>query len=256
MGLESGAPSQRPPGSEAAAESAARHGLPANWRVESPWATGPSRFLLPLAWCVWLLVWLVPVLVIAPHAQTVRPWLEADTAPAALVAGATFFLVAIWPFWPALARRDSAGNVAHWIGASLLELVMLLALAAPFVLVAWSVGDRTLAVKPLLAAAMAPTFFALVFRVLAMRLGAAAVRWLILAAMLLSAGPLIVVYAAGETIGADLPRLAAVSPIVMAVWQADHGWPSDLWLFSLEVAACGVLALAPVAASLWPRPAH
>jgi len=239
MGRESGAAPQRPSGSQATSESAA----------------GPSRFLLPLAWCAWLLVWLVPVLVIAPHAQTVRPWLSADTAPAALVAGATFFLVAIWPFWPALVRRGSELDAAHWIGASVLELVMLLALAAPFVLVAWSVGGRTLTATPMVAAAMPATFFALIFRVLAIRSGAAAVRWLILAAMFLCAGPLIVVYAVGETIGAYLPRAATVSPIVMTVWQADHGWPSDSWLFALEVAAWGVLALALVAASLWPRPA-
>ena len=240
MGREPGAASPSSSGREVPARSAG----------------GSSRFLLPLAWCVWLLVWLVPVLLVAPHAQTVRPWLEADTAPAALVAAATFFLVAIWPFWPALVIREPGRDAAHWIGASVLELVVLLALAAPFVLVAWSVGGRTLEAKPLVAAAMTTTFLAMIFRVLAIRSGAAAGRWLIFAAMLLCAGPLIVVYAIGETIGADLPRVAAVSPLVMAVWQMEHGWPSDLWLIVLEVAAWGVLALALAVAALralWRR---
>ena len=219
-------------------------------------AGGSSRFLLPLAWCVWLLVWLVPVLLVAPHAQTVRPWLEADTAPAALVAAATFFLVAIWPFWPALVSREPGRDAAHWIGASVLELAVLLALAAPFVLVAWSVGGRTLEAQPLVAAAMTATFFAMIFRLLAIRSGAAAVRWLILVATLLCAGPLIVVYAVGETIGADLPRVAVASPLVMAVWQMEHGWPSDLWLMAFEVTAWWALALGLAVAALralWRR---
>ena len=240
MGREPGAASPSSSGREAPEKSAG----------------GSARFLLPLAWCVWLLVWLVPVLVIAPHAQTVRPWLSADTAPAALVAAATFFLVAIWPFWPALVIRDPGRDAAHWIGASVLELAVLLALAAPFVLVAWSVGGRTLEAKPLVAAAMTTTLLAMIFRTLAIRSGAAAVRWLILVATLLCAGPIIVVYAVGETIGADWPRVTAVSPLVMAVWQVEHGWPSDLWLAAVEVTAWCALALALTVAALralWRR---
>ncbi|MCX5684746.1 MAG: hypothetical protein NT049_13805, partial [Planctomycetota bacterium] len=137
---------------------------PAAAPVSSPAA---SWVLLPVAWCVWLLVSLVPTLLVAPHLSTLRPWLTPDAAPAAVVAAATFFLVAIWPFWPALAGSSARGRVASWCGRTFLELAILLALAAPFVVVAWSVGGQSLDAAKLLPAIAAAVIPGVIFRAVA-----------------------------------------------------------------------------------------
>lgn len=75
---------------------AARSPVPSGW------------FLLPPAWCLWLLASLVPSMLVAPHLEYLRPWLWPETAPSAVAAAAAFFLVAVWPFWPALAAVPTA----------------------------------------------------------------------------------------------------------------------------------------------------
>jgi len=136
-------------------------------------------------------VWLASSLLIEPHLDVKLPWLAAETAPAALAAGMAFFLVSIWPFWPALASAGEARGQRisfRWVGAGLLELVRLFALTVPFALVAWSVSGREVA-----------------------------------------AGPLMIAYAAGETMGLAMPRLLEVSPMVGAVRLAVEGWPEGSW---------------------------
>ncbi|MCX5672853.1 MAG: hypothetical protein NTU94_16170, partial [Planctomycetota bacterium] len=52
---------------------------------------GAAWVLLPVAWCAWLLVWLVPSFLLAPHLAHPRMWLTRDTAPAAILAAAALF---------------------------------------------------------------------------------------------------------------------------------------------------------------------
>jgi hypothetical protein len=213
-------------------------------------ALRPSWFLLPVAWCVWLLVFLAPSLLAGPHLQPPRPWLTADTAPTAVVAAAAFFLVAIWPFWPALAGAPApAGRMtARRLGRTLLEGAILVALAAPFVLVAWSVADRAMELGPALAVAAGLLLLGVLLRTAAVAAGPAGVRWLVLATWLLAAGPLIVLYGAGETVGWDASALLPVSPVVAAVRLAVDGWSDAFWPEALAavlvvVGACHLLGL-------------
>ncbi|MBM4019759.1 MAG: hypothetical protein FJ288_15800 [Planctomycetes bacterium] len=180
-----------------------------------------SWVLLPLAWCLWLLAFLAPSMLVAPHLATVRPWLAADSAPAALVAAAALFLTVVWPFWPALAGPASGGRIAaRWLGRSLLEALMLAALAGPFVLMAWALAGRT--PEALLPCAVGAGLAAvgLAFRLFAAWLGPRPARWVILAAMLVDVGPLALAYAASETLGAGpgspIWQVLQASP----VWQA------------------------------------
>ena len=176
-----------------------------------------SWVLLPLAWCVWLLLFLAPSLLVAPHLETLRPWLTADTAPAAVVAAAAFFLTAIWPFWPALAGRAERIPASRWFGRTFLELVVLLALAAPFVLVAWSVAGQSVQAGRLALAAAMAVIPGAVFRLAAGAVRPQRVRWFILAAMLLAVAPLLIAYAAHETLGADWSWMLRISPVYAAV---------------------------------------
>jgi hypothetical protein len=176
-----------------------------------------SWVLLPLAWCLWLLASLVPSLLVAPHLETLRPWLTPDTAPAAVLAAAAFFLVAIWPFWPALAGNAELIPASRWFGRTFLELMVLLALAAPFVVVAWSVGGRTLEVDSLALAAAMAVIPGAAFRLAAGAVRPQRVRWVALAAMLLAGAPLLVAYAARETLGADWSCMLRISPVYAAV---------------------------------------
>ena len=48
---------------------------------------GGSWVLLPFVWCLWLLVWLAPSLLIEPHLDVKLLWLAAETAPAPPAAG-------------------------------------------------------------------------------------------------------------------------------------------------------------------------
>jgi len=195
----------------------------------APWPTA-SWILLPLAWCLWLLLVLLPSMLVAPHLELPRPWLTADTAPAAVVAAAAFFLTAIWPFWPALAGPWPGHITGRWIGRTVLEGVMLIALAAPFALVAWSVGGRALEFGPPLAAAAGLLVFGTLLRATAACAGPAAARWFIFAATLACAGPLLGAYANSETIGiAPLQRVLEISPVVGAVRLATGGWNDPAW---------------------------
>ncbi|MBE3095712.1 MAG: hypothetical protein IMZ44_01120 [Planctomycetes bacterium] len=194
----------------------------------APWPTA-SWILLPLAWCLWLLLFLLPTMLVAPHLELPRPWLTADTAPAAVVAAAAFFLTAIWPFWPALAGPWPGHITARWIGLTVLEGVMLIALAAPFALVAWSVGGRALEFGPAIAAAAGLLVFGVLLRATTACAGPAAARWFIFAAMLACAGPLLGAYAASETMGLALERVLEISPVVGAVRLATGGWNDPAW---------------------------
>jgi len=212
-------------------------------------ARGGGWVLLPLVWCVWLLVWLIPSFLLGPRVAIVPAWLEAETAPAALVAAAVFFLVAIWPFWPALARSGDGQTPAAWWFRSALELVILFALAVPFARVAWSVGGRGFDAGPLAAASGAAAATAMGLRVAAARRPAAG-RWLMALATLACAAPILVHYAAAEALGEALPRVLEASPMVGLARLALEGWPAgpwrtaaDMWLWPAAAVAVAAVAL-------------
>ena len=213
--------------------------------------------LLPFGWTLWLLAALVPSLLLAPHLD-VRPfWLTADAARGALAAAAALFLVAVWPFRIALDGSD-AGALrlsARALGRSLLELLVLLALAVPFALVAWAVSGSSASVGLSAAGAVVCAALGFGFRAAYLGMGEARGRWLVAAALLISAGPLLVAYAAGETMHAAFPRFLETSSVVAAVRLAAEGWPEGAWrIFAhlvLWPAAGGVLLL--VGLSEWRR---
>jgi len=213
--------------------------------VEPP-APGRAWVLLPVAWCVWLLLWLVPTLLVAPHLLSPGPWLVRESAPSAVLAAGAFFLAAVWPFW----GKKGTGSFSclsekvpvpffRWLGAGVLEFVVLIALAVPFALVAWSVGDGNLAVWPAVVSAAGLGVFGLGLRTAAQGMAPGAARWLMLAALLVCVGPLILAYAAAETMGVSLPRLLEVSPVFGLVGVGTDGWPAEsswpwiarLWLW-------------------------
>ena len=228
---------------------------------------GSSWVLLPTVWCLWLLLWLAPSLLLEPHTTSPLAWLRAETAPAALVAGAAFFLVVVWPFWPALAARGgrdadatlrSSGAASlrstsrlSWslLGRSLAELLILAALAAPFVCLAWSVGGRPIDAPTLAATAGGLAALGLAIRLAHVAIGRASGRWLMLGAMLATAGPILVAYGAAETIGVVPQRLFEAIPVVAAVRLAMEGWPGAPWEgFARLVLWPGVAAVLVLAA--------
>lgn len=212
-------------------------------------ARGGGWVLLPLAWCVWLLVWLIPSFLLGPRVAIVSAWQEAETAPAALVAGAVFFLVAIWPFWPALARSEDGRTPAAWWFRSALELALLWALAVPFARVAWSVAGRGFDAGPLAAASAGVAAMAMGLRVAAARLPAAG-RWLMALATLACAAPIVVYYAAAEAMGAALPRVLDVSPMIGLARLALEGWPADAWHAAVDGWAWPAAGIALAAVAL------
>jgi hypothetical protein len=191
-------------------------------------------FFLPLAWCAWLLVWLVPSLIMAPRLSTVRPWYAAETAPLAVAAAAAIFLVTIWPFWPALAAgaRQRPGS---FLGRSIMEAVILVALAAPFLLVASAVEGRPPAIGRSLLAAGVLVTWGLGLRLAAAGLGQGAGRWLIAAALLVAAGPVAISYAGNETLGNGFPAILQASPVIGGAYLAVDGWPAGTWSWIAQV---------------------
>lgn len=224
--------------------------------MAGPPAPARAWVLLPVVWCLWLLLSLVPTLLVAPHLLSPWPWLTRETAPSAVLAAMAFFLAAVWPFWPALAGRvrqkkgtgkkgtgsfscfsekvpvpflQNASAVCRWLGASALEFVVLFSLAVPFVLVAWSVSGGRLAVAPAVVSVAGLGVFGLGLRTAAEGMAPGAARWLMLAAMLVCAGPLVLGYAAAETMGVSLPWLLEVSPVFELVRVGLDAWPEALW---------------------------
>ena len=204
-----------------------------------PAAAARRRLWMFVAWCAWLLAWLAPVLLLGPRTPDPRPWLDPASAPAAVLAGAALFLVAAWPFWPALLpdpfSRGGSGDPprgtvvgARFVGLSALEVLILAALAAPMFLVARSVG-QTLHVWPAAATGAGLVVFGVGLRTAAVGLGDGAPRRLMVGALLVAAGPPAVYYAAAETIGAVLPWLPAASPVVAMVQAGTVGWPDGPW---------------------------
>jgi len=265
----------------------------------APEAAPPkARLRVFVAWCAWLLAWLVPSMLLEPHAPSAPAWMTPTSAPAALLAAVGLFLVAAWPFFPALApspgglgtlprggvdilprggspepprhlsERVSAaerggsgdpprGNVSlapggngsspprlavsvvRLIGLALAELAVLAALAAPFAVVAWSLGEGRLAVGSVAATAGGLGVLGLGLRVAASAGGPSASRWLMAGALVACAAPAALAYAAAETVGGSYGWLAEASPVVALV-QAGDGWPEGAW---------------PQAARLWLWPA-
>ena len=217
-----------------------------------PPALARAWVLLPVVWCLWLLLSLVPTLLVAPHLLSPRPWLTRETAPSAVLAAMAFFLAAVWPFWQVPAGKKGTGKkgtgsfscfsekvpvpflqnasaVGRWLGAGALEFVVLFALAAPFVLVAWSVSGGRLAVAPAVVSVAGLGIFGLGLRTAAAGMVPGAARWLMLAAMLACAGPLVLGYAAAETMGVSLPWLLEVSPVFELVRVGLDAWPEASW---------------------------
>ena len=212
--------------------------------MAGPPAPARAWVLLPVVWCLWLLLSLVPTLLVAPHILSPWPWLARETAPSAVLAAMAFFLTAVWPFWPALAGKKGTGTFSEkqekepvpffvpfcrWLGASALEFVVLFALAVPFVLVAWSVSGGRLAVAPAVVSVAGLGIFGLGLRTAAAGMVPGAARWLMLAAMLVCAGPLVLEYAAAETMGVSLPWLLEVSPVFELVRVGLDAWPEASW---------------------------
>ena len=204
----------------------------ADGREASP-APEPGRawVLLPVAWCVWLLLWILPSLVVGPRLAWARPWMMRETALSALVAAAAFFLVAVWPFWPALASGPGRQTLSgRWLGLSLFEFALLVALAGPFALVAWSVSGGTVAAAPTVVAVLGLGVFGLGLRVATAGMAPRMTRWLVLAAMTVLAGPLMLEYATREALGVTCGWLVGVSPLFGLVRIGLDGWPEGPWL--------------------------
>jgi len=224
----------------------------------APPSRAASRVLLPLAWGAWLLAALAPALLVSPYVAAPRLWLEREAAPASFVLAAALFVVAIWPFWPALAGRvppPDRRSAAAWMGRSLAELGMLAALAAPFAMAAWAVADRPVAAGPSAAAAGGLAVFALGLRVAADGLGPGAARWLLFAALTACAGPVLLEYVGRETLGATFPRVLEASPMVGAMRLALEGWPEGGWprVARLALWPGTGAALAAAGAAAWVR---
>jgi hypothetical protein len=60
-------------------------------------------------------------------------------------------------------------------------------------------------------------------------MGPAGGRWLVAAAILACSGPLMIAYAAGETLNMDFPRLLEISPLVSVMRLGVDGWPEGTW---------------------------
>ena len=219
-------------------------GLPDGPAAARP-AGGAAWTVLPLVFSLWLLAWLTPSLLLAPHLATPRPWLTADTAPAALVAAITLFMLTIWPFWPALAASAGGAGTpldARAYGRTLLEAVILLAVAAPFGLVAWSLGGRAWDFPAVVGVAAGLGAFGTALRATAARTGPGGVRWIIFVTTLVCVGPLLIYYAAAETMGTELGRLLSVSPIIAAVQTALGGGTDLSWTTAAAVLLAVILA--------------
>jgi len=215
--------------------------------------TTAVRLHVFVAWCAWLLLWLAPSMLLAPRVVAAPAWLAETAAPAALLAAAGLFLVAAWPFFPALApaaaaltdtpRRGEdqdpprnpsavprrATSPVRLVGLALVELAVLVALAAPFAVVAWSLGKGRLAIGPTAATAGGLGVLGLGLRVAASGGVPSASRWLMAGALLACAGPAALAYAATETLGGSYGWLAEASPVVALV-RAGEGWPEGVWL--------------------------
>jgi len=209
-------------------------------------APSRARLFVFVAWCVWLLAWLVPSMLLAPRAPDPRPWMAAETAPAAVLAAAALFLVAAWPFWPALVSPNLSGNPAgragratqgdprgagsllRLVGLSAVEAVVLGALAAPFLVVGWSLGGR-LAVWPAAATAAGLAVLGIGLRVAVTGMPGGAGRRLMAGTLLVCGGPPAVCYALAETVGTALPWLLEASPVVALVQAGTEGWSAGGW---------------------------
>jgi hypothetical protein len=173
-----------------------------------------------------------------------RPWLTPDTAPAAVLAAAAFFLTVIWPFWPVWVGPAAHTSDSHLIGRTFLELVVLLALAAPFFLVACSVGGRMPKPGSLALAITGLTIFGLIFRATSSGSRPSVVRWLIFAANLFTVGPLLVCYAASETLGASWPLILKISPLYSVPLMALEGFPAQPEIRVILIVSWAVVVLA------------
>ena len=195
-----------------------------------------------LAWCVWLLAWLTPSLLVGAETGDLRPWIAPASAAAAVLAGAAIFLVAAWPFWPALAPgafpcgesgdptcgAHAPSSASRFIGLSVVEVLILAALAAPMFVTARSLGGRIEA-WPTAATGAGLAVFGIGLRLAAAGLGDEAPRRLMFGVLLVAGGPPAVYYAVSETMGATMPWLAAASPVVALVQAGTGGWPDGAW---------------------------
>jgi hypothetical protein len=174
--------------------------------------------------------------------------METGTAPAALLVGAIFFLLVIWPFWPVFVPPGCRAGV-FWRSA--LELAILFALGAPFAVVAWSVAGQTLHTGGIARAVAGVVVAALGIRLLALVLSASGGRHVMALAMLACVGPVAFHYAAFETMDVAMPRLLEVSPLVSAArlvlegWQRGDAWRTfaDVWLWPAAGILCIVAAI-------------
>jgi len=144
----------------------------------------------------------------------------------------------------------SAGLSVRAVALSLLELAMLFALAAPFALVAWSVGAWAPSAGPLAAAIGTLAVLGLGIRAAYLGMGPVGGRWLVAAAILACAGPLMIAYAAGETLNMDFPRLLEISPVASAMRLGVDGWPEGTWRIFAGLILWPVVGLVLLAGSI------
>jgi len=195
----------------------------------------PLRPGVLAGWCVWLLVWLAPGLLLPPAAGAA--WAGPQDATWAVLAGAAVFFVIAWPFWFASGGPEERGGRAwarHLVWSSV-EAVCLWLLAVPFLVAAWAAGGRGPVLGPTLATVAGLTVLGLGFRLAAVGLGPGAGRRLMAAALVVCGGPAAVAYALGETLGPGFAWLAEASPAVGLVCSALEGWPTGPWATAVRL---------------------
>lgn len=207
-----------------------------------------------------MLLWLVPSLLVAPHLGSRPVWVRADSAPSALVIAVALFLVVGWPFWPALS--GSGGERPKrldfgWAAKCVAEVLILFALAVPFAVVAWSVGNQAVLLKPVAGAAGSLALLGLAIRLAYVGVGPESGRWLMFGAMLATVGPVVVAYGVVEVLEVELAGLVELSPVVAALQLCRDGWPEAGWdvftRVALWPAASAVLVLVALSEMAWRR---
>ncbi|MDP6380937.1 MAG: hypothetical protein QF662_06295 [Phycisphaerae bacterium] len=220
-------------------------------------------WLLPLVWCLWLLACIVPALVLEPYLDGASRLASADLALVTVVIAACFFLFTAWPFWivfraggaSAAEQPHSSHCSAAGVGLSALELVMLLALAVPFLVAAEAVAEAGVAnVAASLAFLAGVGVFGIGIRMLWQRFAPSTGRWLLTVLFAVTAVPLVLDYLFHEIFGIALSVATSVGPLGRAYLCASDGFPDSLWVSLLHLGiypAVGVIHI--LAMVLWPR---
>ncbi|MDK1032215.1 MAG: hypothetical protein QGD94_09430 [Planctomycetia bacterium] len=212
-------------------------------------------WLLPMVWCLWLLVSLVPTLLLGPYLRGASRLAAVDLALVSVTIAAALFIFTAWPFWIVLGGGSDKTSLARALARALLELVILLALACPFLMAASTVaqvGVRRLGVVFAFLAGVG--VFAIGIRMLWLRIGPASGRWLLLVLLAIAAGPPVLDYLLREILDVSVPLAASVGPLGRAYLCAADGLPDSLWLGVLHLGIYPAIGLIhTLVMVLWPR---